>query len=307
MQGLFIRSSQSRSANANAAGCRVVDCSGGINNKEGELAPTPVKECRPPSSLHTRKIVIKKETGKAQSVVARGFQWLALIARQVSGVGRACSDGVLVLFVGLFLETTYALEVKGDEAVVLVLLVWRQLLVLHGLETDAVLADADDDDASRLLAALVVYFLGESYANLWNGTVRRARFVHEFLLFIVDVYRAAVVARVGRGRGQSKAAVVVRYLGIGIVLVVHGQLRLLFGVARAAEHEESNDGQEGDEDQDQESDEELDHGGREGKVAVTADQSRGVGHGETSGGGLVLLVDASVRGPKQMRGGEDKR
>lgn len=108
-------------------------------------------------------------------------------------------DSLLEESAVLLLQTADLVHVDGVESALGLLLVSRQLLVMHGLQTDSsVVTDTDIEDTTALGAALVILLIGERDVDFWH-VIRRVRGgvgVGEHWLAVtadIDHARAAVV------------------------------------------------------------------------------------------------------------------
>lgn len=120
----------------------------------------------------------------------------------------------------LLLEATDIVHVKRVKAALSFLLVSRQLLLLHGLQTNSsVIANADDEDAAALSATLVVVLIREGDVDLGDvvGGVRGGVGIGEHGRTIagdVDGAGAAVMGGLNGEAGRLVATHVVSGLAV---------------------------------------------------------------------------------------------
>ena len=164
----------------------------------------------------------------------------------------------------LLLKTANMIHVDRVELTLSFLLVSRELLVVHGLQTNSrVVANTDNKDAAVLLSALVVLLIGEGDVNLGNviGGVRRRVGVgkHRTAVLVDDEDAGAAVMCCLDG----EAAVVGESLAVAVVVrrqtILLGLDGLLLLTTSAAEQEKDGDQNEAEEDKAEEAKHEVDH------------------------------------------------
>lgn len=160
----------------------------------------------------------------------------------------------------LFLEPSQLLHVEGLELALGFLFVGRQLLLLHGLQTNrGIVADTYNEDASALALVVFALLVGEGDVDFRDvvGRVRRRAGVLQHGLAVAadkDDAGAAIVL------GLNGEAVLP---GVLADLVVDGQGLCIAGgaaAADAAEEEEGRDEDEGEEGDAEDGNEGVDHG-----------------------------------------------
>lgn len=200
----------------------------------------------------------------------------------------------------LLFQSTHPLDVQGVEPAGVVALVRGQVFVA-GFQADTTgFADSYHDHAARLAFARLVFFLGECDTNFGDGTRRGTIGVlHQTALFVVHE------DRVGFSGGYGQAAFMGRALSI--MNGEEGCLFLRLRLALTADHEETTDEDQGDQEEDQQRDQEVHHGTREAiiVVAITGDNlgqivdhvvdGREVGGGGWSRSVIGLSMDDSDR------------
>ncbi len=177
----------------------------------------------------------------------------------------------------LLFQATDPIEVERLETVGAVPLIWGQLL-LQRLETDAVIADSDDEDPARLPSAGVIELLGKGDADFRDGARRRTgRVCDEVLLLLVNTDGLGPSTRAG-GRSEDELAtgkgsgpVFLYILGQSVLVVEH------LCPPTAAQEEEDADEEEGGKDEDEECCDEEEHRPiRRGSHVVTDERAMGV-------------------------------
>lgn len=124
---------------------------------------------------------------------------------------------------------------------------------MYGLQSNAVLSDANDDDAAGLVLASLVDLVGECDADLGHGAGRRA--AHQALLFRVDDNRLVAFVRGGGDCEAVGGALVGRQLRL--------DLGLFPGAAHVAQEHEGADEEGAQQDEQQQGDEKRNVGAAE--------------------------------------------
>lgn len=165
----------------------------------------------------------------------------------------------------LLLEATNLVHINGVELALGLLLISRQLLVVHGLQADSgVVANTDDKNAATLGATLVILLVREGDVDL-RDVVRRVRRrvrvgEHGATVPVDDEDAGAAVVRRLDGKATGVVvALVVIVRGQAVVLLALGLLAHELHAAGAAEEEEDGDEDEGDEGNAEDDEHEVDH------------------------------------------------
>lgn len=165
----------------------------------------------------------------------------------------------------LLLKTADLVHVDRVELTLGLLLVGRELLVVHGLQTDSgVVTDTNNQHSAVLLSALLVLLIREGDVDLWDvvGRVRRRVGVgkHGATVLVDHENAGAAVVRCLDG----KAAVVGKALGVAIVV---RRQAVLFGLdgsslllkTSAAEEEQDGDQNKAEENKAEKAKHQVDH------------------------------------------------
>jgi hypothetical protein len=171
---------------------------------------------------------------------------------------------LLELSTVLLLKTADLIHVDRVELTLGLLLVGRELLIVHGLQANSgVVTNTDNKHAAVLLSALLVLLIREGDVNLWDVVRRVGRRVgvgkHGATVLVDNENTGATVVCCLDG----KAAVVGKALAVAIVVRrqavlfgLHGGLLLK---TSAAEEEEDGDQNETEEDKAEKAKHQVDH------------------------------------------------
>lgn len=143
------------------------------------------------------------------------------------------------------------------EAATGFLLISRELLVLERLKTNTILTNSDDDYASALRAARLVVLVREGDADLGDGGRGCGWAVDHGGLLVVDIDAGG--AAVGCGC-DCQAAVIGDWAVVRLVVGWELLASDGAGAADLADGEEGTCEEKGDEDEDHEGDQEVEHG-----------------------------------------------